>query len=235
MEGWRKTQDSGTAQRGRGLTHSAQTGPGQTLKRQAQAKGGSPLWKRNLGHQTSLYPPPQKGPLQPCQHLHAAHSGLSGRRTLEKKDPLLRRVWRKGLNSPLVWRKEKLPSPSRRGGGRLVRSNCCCGRSASRDARRHPALRRPAPPGQRRRARGTAGYPRARPGWSLHNAQGFNLTGGGGGVAPGTLFKCRFELFTRGQTAALPRPQQRPAPGATQPHTFTVFPWPVEGIRYLPP
>lgn len=85
-------------------------------------------------------------------------------------------------------------------------------------------LRLPAPSGQGRRACGTAGYPRARPGWSLHNAQGFNLTGGGGGVAPGTLFKCRFELFTRGQTAALLRPQQRPAPGATQPHTFTVFP-----------
>lgn len=64
----------------------------------------------------------------------------------------------------------------------------------------------------------------------------FQLDWGRRGVGPGTLFKCRFELFTQGQTAALLRPQQRPAPGATQPHTSSFFFFlPVEGIRYLPP
>lgn len=48
----------------------------------------------------------------------------------------------------------------------------------------------------------------------------FNLTGGGG---PGPPFKCRFELFTRGQTAAKLRPWQRPAPGHSTSHFHSCF------------
>lgn len=60
------------------------------------------------------------------------------------------------------------------------------------------------------------------------------------GVGSGTPFKCRFELFTRGQTAALPRPQQRRRRGPLDFTLAVFFPacpggQPVEGIRYLLP
>lgn len=86
---------------------------------------------------------------------------------------------------------------------------------------RHPAGQRPHLPCWRPRAIVTQRAlpailpPESRPDHLQENMNSFNLTGGGG---PGPPFKCRFELFTRGQTAAKLRPWQRPAPGHSTSH-----------------
>lgn len=192
-------QDCQQAQRRSGLQTCPRWGPAEHFKPQDQDGEQSP----------SLEKEPCPTPNRAGQGHHTTHSGPGGRRS--KKERPGQECLGKGLKHPAPDR-EKLSSPPGAWGGRVgVPQHHWYPRTT-------PQERPPPPESPHHRAVAEGNQ-------ELFNVPGQGLTKssklqqfqldwgeGWGWGGPGTPFKCRFELFTRGQTAALLQPQQRPAP-----------------------